>query len=201
MENITEQVDNIVEILKTIDATKVIVLTGNNASGKSLIRKQMALVVGRLTGKKKVNIRATSQAHRTGNFAEFGALSGIFNDTEWTATSTNTLHAMEGVFKGKEDTDYIIIDEPELGIGEELQLGLVDYLNEEIKACREIGRGVMIITHSKVIVKDLDIDCFINIQGLTKTEWLERIPKKISVKDFLEYSSAMFREIGTRLTK
>jgi hypothetical protein len=55
--------------------------------------------------------------------------------------------------------------------------------------------GILIITHSKLIAKNIIFDDFINLDGFTYDEWINRTPKKLSLDDFKEFSDGMFTHI------
>lgn len=188
-----EYIDYIADIKVVSD--KVTILTGKNASGKSLIRKLLNTSVAKDLGKTKVFIPHASQEIRTKDNPEMGALSSMTHDLEWLATSQNTIHSIDMVFNSK-NPDFIVIDEPEIGLGEELQLGIAEYLNEKIKS---VTCGVLIITHSKHIVKNLIHDEFINLEKMNETEWLNREIKPVSVEEFKEYAESLFVAIRDRI--
>ena len=193
--NYDSYIDNLVEIIKSINLSKVTVLTGRNSGGKSLIRKQIATRLAKESGKNKVRIPHASQQLRTEVSPEHGAFSTFAHDLEWLATSKSTIDIIEKVFNVKE-ADYLIIDEPEIGLGEELQLGLADWLNSKIAT---YPTGVMIICHSRILVNNLKFDNFINLEGMSLEKWVNRTPVKISVEDFLEFSHEMFIKVRDRL--
>ncbi len=191
--NYEDYIDFLTEI-KIVPDT-VTILTGKNASGKSLIRKLLNQNLTETLNKKKVFIPHASQEIRTKSNPEMGALASMTHDTEWLATSQNTLHTIDMVLK-YENPDFIVIDEPEIGLGEELQVGMASYLNEKIKS---VKCGVLIITHSKHIVKNLVHDNFINLEGMTEQQWLEREIKAVSIEEFREYANGLFGAIRDRI--
>lgn len=179
----TEQMyDRIVDVFEEISIEDVTVLTGNNGSGKSLIRTQIPFKVKKYMSLDDVKqttglVASTSMAKRTGSNADWGALSGIMRDTEWVATSQNTYHSLKGLFHAVFTDDskvkYIIIDEFEIGCGEETIWALCNYINRNIKKARQETQllGALIITHSRLGAKKLRCDKFINMEGLNKKEW------------------------------
>jgi len=196
-----EHITRLVDVMDTIKHDEVTILTGRNAGGKSLIRKQLVFRIAKALDKepKNVFIPSASQELRTKSQPSMGALSSIGHDLEWLATSDSTVHSLEQVFKyHTEKADYVIIDEPEIGIGEELQLGIADYLNEEIAKLKAMGKGCLIICHSRLIAKNVVHDTFINLEGMTEEEWLNRVPQKISVEDFKAFATGLFSAIGDR---
>lgn len=188
-------IDKLREIIWSIDLNKVTVLTGRNSGGKSLIRKQIAPRLAKELNKTKIKVPHASQQLRTGSNPEFGAFSSFAHDLEWLATSKSTIDCIEKTFKIK-DADYLVIDEPEIGLGEELQLGLAEWLNSKIA---DYPKGVMIVCHSRLLVNNLKFDNFINLEGMSLEEWINRTPTKISVKEFLEFSEQMFCKVRDRL--
>lgn len=188
-------IDFLVDVSDSIKANEITILTGRNAGGKSLIRKLLTPNIEGQLSKKKVLIPHASQELRTKSNPEMGALSGMAHDAEWLATSDNTLSIIQKVFKHT-DADFIVIDEPEIGMGEELQLGMVDYLNDEIK---KFGKGVLVITHSRITVRGLVHNKFINLEGMTYDEWLNRVPQKLAVDEFDSYATELFKAVRDRI--
>lgn len=199
--NLSDYVDNLIDLAESIPLNKITILTGSNGSGKSFIRKIAAFkITEKKTGnKEKSVVSSTSMQQRTETNAEWGALSGIMHDTSWTPTSMNTWHLIKQVI---EHTDrFIIIDEPEIGLGEETLLGLINHLNQRFKA--RAGNsdfyGAMVITHSRLVVQNLKHDHFINIDGLTETQWLKRELKPANLEEIESFSNEVFREIQDRI--
>ena len=172
-------------IYDKINLNEITVLTGNNGSGKSLIRKYMHLAIADKytdgdSQKTKGLIRSISMDTRTKTFSEFGALSSFGHDLEWLATSQNTYYLLTELFNSIErdnnNLKYVILDEFEIGASEETVLAFINYINEHIKKIKENNKkiGFLIITHSRLVVEKLNYNNFINIEGLTKEEWLNR---------------------------
>lgn len=167
-----------------IEFDKITILTGGNGSGKSLIRKQIPF---RLAEHLKLDepqeaqrkMRSTSMDARTGSNPSMGALSGMMRDTEWVATSQDTLSNLQGLLnfeKNESDVQYILIDEYEIGCGEEVALALAFFINERLEdlMTNYNVKGALIITHSRIGVENIKADKFVNIEGLSKEEWLNR---------------------------
>jgi ABC-type uncharacterized transport system ATPase subunit len=194
-----DYVDNLIDITNSIDITKKTLLTGRNAGGKSFIRKLLTSIIHnkyKLEGKKALVLQA-SQELRTRSNPEFGALSSFAHDLEWFATSDNTLNCLRQIINKKNKASYIIIDEPEIGLGEELLMGVCDWLNNELE---HVNCGILITTHSRTFIDYSHIcDEWINLEGLTKFEWLYRVPDKLNVEEFNEFSHNLFEVIRDRL--
>ena len=167
--------DRIVDILKDINLNEITILTGSNGSGKSLIRGQMTFRSVKEYGNPSKNI---SMELRTSSNASWGAMSGIMRDNEWTPTSLNTFQLIEGLYRtiDNEKLSYLVIDEPEIGMSEETQLSLIGYFNERfLPKLKELNRGCMIITHSRLLIEHLNFDKFVNIEGMCKDQYLNRV--------------------------
>lgn len=192
-----DYIDYLVTIAENIDYTGVTVLTGGNAKGKSLIRKTINSVLMDKLNKRKVIVPHASQEVRTSSYASLGAMSSFAADMNWLATSYNTINIIQKTLAVK-GADYFVIDEPEIGLGEELQLGLVDYLNKTLPT---LNTGCLIICHSRLMVKHLKHDNFVNLEGMSENQWVNRIPVKLTLEDFEKESSALFEAVRDRLNK
>jgi hypothetical protein len=193
-------VNRLVKIMGKIPAKGVSVLTGSNGSGKSLVRTQFIFYLARKKKKDPKNMRgilgSVSMQLRTSSNSEWGALSGAMRDTEWIPTSLNTFHLINGLLE--KDFEYIIIDEPEIGMGEELIMSLCDFLNKAFE--KNPNRGFLIITHNRYLVYNLKSDKFFNCDGIkTKQEWIDRPMGKADIK-ILE-KNALFDFIRDRNNK
>lgn len=197
---VKEAHERLVKTFENLDLEGITILTGSNGSGKSLIRKQLPFLMRDHLELDDANdtrgmIRSTSMDARTSSNPEWSALSGAMRDVEWIATSQNTFHSLEGLFNSVDNkVKYIIIDEFEIGCGEETILAIVNFLNKNLKKFmrRKNFMGAMIITHSRIGVENLNHDHFINIEGMTKDEWLNReiIPidlEKLSENELFSY--------------
>jgi len=181
---IEEKYNRMSNTFKKVDLSKITILTGSNGSGKSLIRKQMPFnMMERMgstdTSDTKGLIGSTSMDARTSQNPEWGALSSVMNDTTWIATSQNTFSAMKSLFhavRTHKTYKYIIIDEFEIGCGEETALALSLFINSELEDMLQNTQleGALIITHSRIGVSNINHDDFLNIEGMTKDEWLNR---------------------------
>ena len=175
---------NLQDTFSNFDNEGITILTGNNGSGKSVIRKQLPFAfkelykLDNLSGTKGW-ILSTSMDARTSSNPDWGALSGLMRDTEWVATSQNTFHSIKNLLDTVEKSEkvkYVVIDEYEIGCSEETIVALASYINERLQkfiADKKI-EGAMIITHSRLGIKHIKFDHFMNIEGKTYEEWLNR---------------------------
>lgn len=208
MKNHNTHIDRLIEVLESINVDgSVTILTGSNGSGKSLIRKQMMFRVAKVLDKdprKGPLVASTSMELRTGSRPEFGALSGAGRDHDVSPTSQCTLENIEALVIGEHGKDrYVVIDEPEIGMGEEMVAALVNLLNIELKKTKEKKiLGVLVITHNRYIVENLEAKQFLNIDGYkTKEDWLNRKIVPTDLKKFAKDSMDLFIAIRDRMKK
>ena len=164
-----EQYNRIFDTYDDIPLSGVSLLTGSNSSGKSLIRKLLAVRVNKELGK-KYRLVHSSQELRTGSFAELGAYSGFARDLAWLPTSQSTVSLIKNL---PAENAYLVLDELEIGCSEETILALVAWLNGWIPTCG--AAGVLVITHNRYVAENLKHDHFFNLDGFaTLQDWLGR---------------------------
>ena len=71
---------------------------------------------------------------------------------------------------------YFIIDEPEIGMSRESQLGIARYILDKYIENKDKIYGMLVITHSETIVEELKDTCvFLNLDGINDIDsWLNR---------------------------
>lgn len=205
--NLDKHIDRIVEVMNSIELGGTItVLTGSNGSGKSLIRKQILFSIANKLGldtSDKNNLKglavSTSMERRTIPNNDFSALRSMAIDDPTSPTSAHTVHLIKSLM-GSCKGQFIIIDEPEIGMGEETVLGLVAWLNATLKDTVRSNEatGVLIITHSRLIVEKLEADAFLNIDGYTKDGWLNRELVPLDLEELERHSLELYRAINKR---
>lgn len=192
-------IDNILDAIDKIKFGRVIILTGDNGSGKSLIRKLIPRQLSDLNGGEDVKVATTSMDKRAGIDANIGGLSVFNRDCEWLATSNNSFSVLKGIVGNTKDR-FVIIDEPEIGMSESLQMSVGRWLDDRLPEVIERNKCVMIITHSKRLVEQIRSDHdFINIQGLSEREWLDKEPEMINLEDWEKHNLEMYRALQKRL--
>lgn len=206
---VNERVTRIQHILASIEPNRVTILTGSNGSGKSLVRKQCCFGLSRkLPGTDPLKLTAdVSMQRRTENDPYLGAMCAFMHDDSDDPTSCSTYRFINTLFNSflKEDVKkrYLIIDEPEIGMSKESQLGFIMYLKDRIPEVLNHSYGLLIITHSEIIVEALkDEAMFLNMdKDCTADEWLNReiVPTDFEVlaKDSTELFHAI-RDYGKK---
>ena len=205
--NAKEHLDNLLKLIKTNHFTdNITILTGDNGSGKSLVRKIISEKIrkeleenGELVDMNHL-VSAVSMEKRTYDDPMWGGLNCFAHDSPTDPTSINTYVFIRQLLK--QGNRFIVIDEPEIGMSEETQLLLCNSLNKKLQEVENL-KGVLIITHSRVIVNFLSHNQFLNIEGLTEEQWLGRELKlpKYTLEELHEKSNSLFREIENRTKK
>ena len=171
-----EQFEKIIDAYQAIklDGT-ITILTGSNGSGKSLIRNQLFSRV-RDEIRPDAKIIHASQELRTQINSNLGGLSMFAHDLGHLPTSIQTIdNIRKATETAARSANYLVIDEPEIGCGEETVLALVDWLNDNILNRDDLPYGILIITHSRHMVAGLNHDEFLNLDGFESAEdWLNR---------------------------
>lgn len=201
--NIEDHINNLIDIRDSIKLNEVTILTGDNATGKSVIRKTLWQHINDLLGieEQKSFVSDISMERRTGLHPEMGG-GGIFlRDCGWTPTSMETYRFIKGVFQAlNSNKRFIVLDEPEIGASKEVQKAFAKYINNFYEEIHDNNKcyGLLVITHSDEIIKNLKCDNFLNIQGLTKEEYLNREIKDIDLEELEKFSLDLFCGIRDR---
>lgn len=191
-----KHIDKLIDIAKSVNQNDITILTGANGYGKSFLRK----ILGMLHTKHDFpKVASVSMEMRTNAKTDFSALNSMMMDGADDSTSNHTCYMIESLLK--QDNRYFVIDEPEIGMGKEMLLGLIEELNEKISVMKAEGKfqGIMFITHSDFFIDYITYDRFINLEGLTYEQWKNREIKSISPKKLSEWSLEMWRAIQKRL--
>jgi len=196
-----KQIDRVIELANKIELDRVTVLTGRNGSGKSLVRKILPGPISEKAGTDiKHTVASVSMESRTQKKYDFGALSALGIDDPTNPTGSETIHNIEMIMNavGKDNRRYLVIDEPEIGCGEELVMAIVDKMNGMFGNLPDGCLGILVITHNRHIVKNLKAD-FINIEGMTKDEWLGREVVPVDIETFRNDALELYRAINKRV--
>lgn len=194
-----KHVSKLKEIVYQVPINKLTILTGGNGQGKSFIRKILWQGINPQLGitERKSVVSDCSMERRTGIHSHLGGMGVALRDNEATPTSINTYEFIQGLV-GCCDR-FLVIDEPEIGMSEEFQLGLACYLNRIKQDVLSRNYGLLVITHSRTLVANLESDCFLNIEGLTKYEWLNRVIIPADLERGKEDALALFEALAKKL--
>lgn len=194
-----EAYENILDALDQIKTGHVTILTGDNGTGKSLIRKVLCSSLRNQENDDTIKIADISMEKRTGLHAGLGGGGVFLRDVEWVATSDNSLSFLYSLLNSAKDR-YLVLDEPELGMSQDLQKSIGIYLSKRIPETMKENRGVLIITHSREFVRSLSVEhVFVNLQKKSEEEWLNESAKEIDLDDFRKKCDALFNLLRDHL--
>ena len=74
-------------------------------------------------------------------------------------------------------------------------------LNEKFPNILKNNYGILVITHSEDVVKNLNHDNFINIEGMSEEQWLTRDIIPVDSSDFKTLAIALFKAVRDREKK
>ena len=200
MKDWNKHIDRLIEIAESIELGKLTILTGSNGAGKSVIRKMLPTRIQQKLGKDSPERLVSSLSFMSR--CSLNSISGInfLRDSEWTSTGDNTVNLLRSIIK--HNKRFIILDEVELGMGEELQLATANYINSIKDKVLKKSYGLLVITHSRIVAETLKEDAFFNIDGIkTKQEWLNRKIVPTDLDQFQEDCEELFDAIRDRTKK
>lgn len=135
----------------------VLVLSGENASGKSLA----IMVIGQLArsfakqDKYSLEVMDIGMGRRT----QSGIVKGLmFGDEGKDSTGNISIKVMQTAIKNSRERDgyhYLILDEPDIGVGEGYHNAIGAYLAEYAASLPEKCLGFVVATHSRRIAEKL----------------------------------------------
>lgn len=203
MTNCEERAEQIKQMADKIELGQITLLTGSNGSGKSLIRQQIRFRVAKKLGGDCDPLKITadiSMAKRASSIPSLGALSGIFMDEPTDPTSlcsySNVETLLNTFVKNTESSKrYLVLDEPEIGMTKESQLGLALLIKENVEALLQKTYGVLIISNSEYFISRLaNIGVFLNMDGYESVdEWVNRAIIPTDFSKLSKESSDLYR--------
>lgn len=192
-----ERCNRLIEISSSIELGKLTILTGSNASGKSVIRKMLPKYIAEKLNSDKTHecVSALSFMSRAGLNSSCGI--NFLRDADWSATSQGSVDHARHLLTFTDR--FLVLDEVELGMSEEMQLAIAQHINSVKEKVLKDSYGLLVITHSRIIASTLEEDAFFNIDGYkTKQEWLDRKIVPVDLDQFEKDASDLFKRIRDR---
>lgn len=148
----------VITLNKTVTGSPLTVITGQNGSGKSFIRKYVQTVYIKKADI-KIEVIHISMSARTGcDFSSGFVKSFIYGDEREDSTGYNSVNIVQGAIRTSRDRDnkhVIILDEPDTGMSEEMSAGIGKLISDFMKDKPENLLGLYIISHSRYLLKQL----------------------------------------------
>lgn len=141
--------------------SQVVVVAGDNASGKSLFVQVMA------SRAKQHGMSPLSMSIRERCGAGLNEMASfrrimIFGDEERQSTGTTSFKSLRGAFRSAaawatEDNQrpIILLDEPEIGLSQGYEAAMGEWIAQQVQGLPDAVVGVVIVTHSKTLVRHL----------------------------------------------
>lgn len=138
-------------------AAKLVVVTGENASGKSLFVRVAGAALQRYVGGTPVSI---SIRERTGaGHSEVGGLRRVmmFGDEQEQSTGATSTTTVATAFNNldRPKGSILILDEPELGLSDGYTRAMGEYIGRQTLDIPSKCKGVFVVTHSRALVRGL----------------------------------------------
>lgn len=180
---------------------KLVVLVGENASGKSFMRR----VVKGTCSKAEIECIHLSMEGRSDSFG--GVRGFVYGDESYEATSVNSARTVTIGIRTCRDrtTPHVIMwDEPDLGLSENAAAGVGQLIREFTKTPPEHTLAAIVVTHSKALVSQLvDLEphylCFGRDPAPTLQDWINTPVKPRSIDELFETSRETHRRIAAIL--
>ena len=137
-------------------AAKLVVVTGENATGKSLFVRVAAAILQQedvLPVSVSIRERTGAGSHEMGGLRQ----AMMFGDEMEQSTGATSVSVAQRAFGNldRPQGSLLIVDEPELGLSEAYARALGEYIGGEIGTVPKKCIGVMVVTHSRPLVRGL----------------------------------------------
>lgn len=175
--------------------SRLLVLTGSNASGKSFAVRVMASWIA--DDEKRAEALQVSMRYRTMSGMHRAFMYGPFGDSE-DSTGSVSMVALKGGLRtaqGRVTPVWLMLDEPDTGLSEDYGYALGQYIARNVnEATNPQWKGTVVVTHSRELVQGL-VDSLAHKPHfahagdapLTLDDWLQP-PRRRSVDDLLSLS-------------
>lgn len=146
-------IDGPCPILKEAGNPRLVLISGENAGGKSFFAKVLSATVR--SHEKKIEWMPVSMSMRTqtGMHRVF-----MFGDEGRDSTGKISLHAVLGglqTCRGRDNPHVLLLDEPDVGLSEGYQAALGDLLAEFASSMPEKTEALVVVTHSRALAAKL----------------------------------------------
>lgn len=182
------------------EASRVVLVAGANASGKSFVTDMVGHWMG--AEKPKVEFISVSMRMRTREGMHRCFMYGPLGDKDSTG-SVSTIALKGGLRTAAERTTpcMLQLDEPDLGLAEEFGYAMGQWIaSEDPTPVNEHCRGLIVVTHSRELVKGFLENSalkphFLHLgtPSLTLKQWLKPAARR-SVEDLQGLSSASIQQ-------
>lgn len=169
---------------------RLLVVSGGNAGGKSLVCRYL----NQKASEAEVEYMRVGMGRRTRPGIERSFIFGADEDRESTGRiSANAVKGGINTCRGRKHPHFLCLDEPDVGLSEEMQGGLGALLAGFAADMPDETLGLVVVTHSRHVVRPLlglSPLCLRVGDDLRPTaEWASAEPRPASAEDFLALGS------------
>lgn len=164
--------------------SKVLLVIGDNAEGKSFLTSQMSYYANDKAGVKGYNIGMKART-RQGMESVF-----VYADESVSSTGFSTLSSVMGGVRNcikyaKEKTPMmLLLDEPTLGLSSRYERAMGEFIAQSILENKELPdfKGIILVTHSKKLVQSM-IDHGVNPTTVSIGEKFKKLEEWVNLND------------------
>lgn len=173
---------------------RFVLITGENATGKSFLRKLYHSVMK----KEKIEVIHLSQQGRSSSGIVHGM---VYGDESCNSTGYLTSRLITtgiSTCRKRETPHYIIWDEPDIGLSEGYAGGVGIKIREFIENIPELTKGVVVISHNKALVRQLlpVKPSHLRLGGCPDlTTWLSTLSEPIDIESLENRNRIIYKEI------
>jgi hypothetical protein len=134
--------------------TKLAVVFGDNATGKSLL---LSLMLGHTGSWESTGVETFSVSMRMRTSQGMGA-GMMYGSERQSSTGATSLRAVMGALhnaKQRPHPVWLMFDEPDIGLSDKYAAAMGSYLAQEVNDLPEHIRGVSVISHSRPLLRQL----------------------------------------------
>lgn len=135
---------------------RLLLVTGGNAGGKSLVCRYLGSKARELSEGRSGEYMLIGMGKRTEAGMHRAFIFGANEASE--STGKVSSRAVRGAFRtcqGREHAHYLCLDEPDIGLSEEMQHGMGAAIADFAAALPPLTQGLVVVTHSRAIARAL----------------------------------------------
>lgn len=182
--------------------SRVIVVSGDNATGKSFLMKAISAHFHSTSKAEDRRIESIhlSMSKRTGaDFTSGIVRAMMFGSENERSTGSISSHIVKMGFKTAAERDWanlLILDEPDIGLSEAYQSAMGQYITEQAKTLSPHTICAIIVTHSRTIARELlalnpmMIRMTSGTDQQSSEDWIKHGPPAKSIEDLVSLTSA-----------
>lgn len=133
---------------------KLVVVFGDNASGKSLMLTVFRAFIGIRSDSGAETLSVSMQSRTTSGMAQVF----MYADESYNSTGAASLQAVRGCFHNAERREHpvwLLFDEPDTGLSDRYASAFGAYLAQQVNSLPANIRGVVLVTHSRPLLRRL----------------------------------------------